>query len=382
MGSSTRGPGPLTRQCAAPPPAPSGGGLCGEGPCPARALPPPSVVGLQRRDRRVPWVGFPQRVLRPAPRAACAAGPRKRVRPDPPPTVSGVLLAAAGLAPGVESGQCRTRQTSVCGQSPEAAAPPPRGGVAAVAHSPGRPWGVTARAPAHGLVCVWCGQWASLLALDSGPRFWALGPCHMVISVALGWTQTACRCAWEGPRAWRGGPWRSPLAWSPSALPAPGPGRPGAGGPGGRGAANVVLLAGALARLGLSGGGVTPAMFLRSSGCSVAPEFIFGRKSPRRLAAACLGALPEKGADLRLKPRGRSVRDDAAGPGAPVRNAATRHRLPAALTRRAPRLARSVGLQPLSVSFALSVDNIHSGRFFLESHGVSLCVLCEVSFEN
>lgn len=68
--------------------------------------------------------------------------------------------------------------------------------------------------------------------------------------------------------------------------------------------------------------------------------------------------------------------------GAPVRNAATRHRLPAALTRRAPRLAQSVGLQPLSVSFALSVDNIHSGRFFLESHGVSLCVLCEVSFEN
>lgn len=68
--------------------------------------------------------------------------------------------------------------------------------------------------------------------------------------------------------------------------------------------------------------------------------------------------------------------------GAPVRNAATRHRLPAALTRRAPRLARSVGLQPLSVSFALSVDNIHSGRFFLESHGVILCVLCEVSFEN
>lgn len=166
------------------------------------------------------------------PRCLCCRSP-KTCPPRPPPTVSGVLLAAAGLAPGVESGQCRTRQTSVCGQSPEAAAPPPRGGVAAVAHSPGRPWGVTARAPAHGLVCVWCGQWASLLALDSGPRFWALGPCHMVISVVLGWTQTACRCAWEGPRAWHGGPWRSPLAWSPSALPAPGPGRPGAGGPGG-----------------------------------------------------------------------------------------------------------------------------------------------------
>lgn len=297
--------------CSTPPRPVRGGALRG------RAL--PSTRATAALHRRAAAAGPPCALGRLSsassapctPRCLCCRSP-KTCPPRPPPTVSGVLLAAAGLAPGVESGQCRTRQTSVCGQSPEAAAPPPRGGVAAVAHSPGRPWGVTARAPAHGLVCVWCGQWASLLALDSGPRFWALGPCHMVISVVLGWTQTACRCAWEGPRAWRGGPWRSPLAWSPSALPAPGPGRPGAGGPGGRGAANVVLLAGALARLGLSGGGVTPAMFLRSSGCSVAPEFIFGRKSPRRLAAACLGALPEKGADLRLKPRGRSVRDDAA----------------------------------------------------------------------
>lgn len=147
------------------------------------------------------------------------------------------------------------------------------------------------------------GQWTSLL----GPRSVSHGdfggarldsdcvPVCLGGSACVAWGAVAVSAGVESKRparAWPGASWSR--------------------GPGGRGAANVVLLAGALARLGLSGGGVTPAMFLRSSGCSVAPEFIFGRKSPRRLAAACLGALPEKGADLRLKPRGRSVRDDAA----------------------------------------------------------------------
>lgn len=241
MGSSTRGPRPLTRQCAAP--RPVRGGFAGKGLAQHASCRRGFWCGADALRRRAAAAGPPCALGRLSsassapctPHCLCCRSPKTRP-PRPPPTVSGVLLAAAGLAPGVESRQCRTRQTSVCGQSPEAAAPPPRGGVAAVAHSPGRPQGVTARAPAHGLVCVWCGQWASLLALDSGPRFWALGPCHMVISVALGWTQTACRCAREGPCAWCGGPWRSPLAWSPSALPAPGPGRPGAGGPGARGA--------------------------------------------------------------------------------------------------------------------------------------------------
>lgn len=382
MGSSTRGPGPLTRQCAAPPPRPvRGGALRG------RALPSTRAAAALRR--RAAAAGPPCALGRLSsassapctPRCLCCRSP-KTCPPRPPP--HGIGCPARGRGPGswrgeravlheadecvrTESGGRRpssARRCRCCGPQPGAAV----GGDREGACSRARLCLVRSVGIAPG-----AGQWTSLL----GPRSVSHGdfggarldsdcvPVCLGGSACVAWGAVAVSAGVESERparAWPGASWSR--------------------GPGGRGAANVVLLAGALARLGLSGGGVTPAMFLRSSGCSVAPEFIFGRKSPRRLAAACLGALPEKGADLRLKPRGRSVRDDAAGPGAPVRNAATRHRLPAALTRRAPRLARSVGPQPLSVSFALSVDNIHSGRFFLESHGVSLCVLCEVSFEN
>lgn len=383
MGSSTRGPGPLTRQCAAPPPRPVRGGGALRG----RALPSTRAAAALRR--RAAAAGPPCALGRLSsassapctPRCLCCRSP-KTCPPRPPP--HGVGCPARGRGPGswrgeravpheadecvrTESGGRRpssARRCRCCGPQPGAAV----GGDREGACSRARLCLVRSVGIAPG-----AGQWTSLL----GPRSVSHGdfggarlvsdcvPVCLGGSACVAWGAVAVSAGVESKRparAWPGASWSR--------------------GPGGRGAANVVLLAGALARLGLSGGGVTPAMFLRSSGCSVAPEFIFGRKSPRRLAAACLGALPEKGADLRLKPRGRAVRDDAARLGAPVRNAATRHRLPAALTRRAPRLARSVGLQPLSVSFALSVDNIHSGRSFLESHGVSLCVLCEVSFEN
>lgn len=219
--------------CGTPPPRPvRGGGFAGKGLAQhARCRRPPSS-GCSGGTAVCPGSAFLSEFCALHPALPVLPVPENVSAPTPP---HGVGCPARGRGPGswrgeravpheadecvrTESGGRRpssARRWRCCGPQPGAAA------------------GVTARAPAHGLVCVWCGQWASLLALDSGPRFWALGPCHMVISVALGWTQTACRCAWEGPRAWRGGPWRSPLAWSPSALPAPGPGRPGAGGPGG-----------------------------------------------------------------------------------------------------------------------------------------------------
>lgn len=227
MGSSTRGPGPLTRQCAAPPPPPRpGGGLCGEGPCPARALPPPSVVGLQRRDRRVPWVGFPQRVLRPAPRAACAAGPRKRVRPDPP---HGVGCPARGRGPGswrgeravpheadecvrTESGGRRpssARRCRCCGPQPGAAV----GGDREGACSRARLCLVRSVGIAPG-----AGQWTSLL----GPRSVSHGdfggarldsdcvPVCLGGSACVAWGAVAVSAGVESERparAWPGASW-------------------------------------------------------------------------------------------------------------------------------------------------------------------------------
>lgn len=160
------------------------------------------------------------------PRCLCCRSP-KTCPPRPPPTVSGVLLAAAGLAPGVESGQCRTRQTSVCGQSPEAAAPPPRGGVAAVAPQPGAAVGGDREgACSRARLCLvrsvgiapGAGQWTSLL----GPRSVSHGdfggarldsdcvPVCLGGSACVAWGAVAVSAGVESERparAWPGASW-------------------------------------------------------------------------------------------------------------------------------------------------------------------------------
>lgn len=133
------------------------------------------------------------------------------------------------------------------------------------------------------------------------------GPYRMAISVTLGWNQTACR--FVAGRVRVRGTWAVAVSAGvvsehpPSTRPGVSTSFSPAGCPGAwetRWAKQPSQPSWrrALARLGLSGGGVITAMFLRSSICSVAFEFVFWSKSPHRLSAGWLGAAGENSKSL------------------------------------------------------------------------------------
>lgn len=370
------------------PPRP--GGLCGEGPCPARELPPRLLV----RGRRPPSSGCSGGTA-VCPGSAflsefCALHPALPVLPVPenasaPTPPHGVGCPACGRGPGswrgeqavpheadecvrTESGGRRpssARRCRCCGPQPRAAA----GGDREGACSRARLCLVRSVGVAPG-----AGQWTSLL----GPRSVSHGDfggarldsdCVPVCpggSMCVVWGAVAVSAGVESERPARARPGAS-WSW-------------GAGGPGGAARPKWSSWRGTLHAWGFQGAeshlrcfcAVAAVLWLPSSSSGVNLPAgwllrVWARCRREERVSVCSREGGRSGVVLRVS-------------GAPVGNTATRHGLPAAPMRRAPCLARSVG--PLSVSFALSVDNIHSGRFFLESHGVSLCVLCEVSFEN
>lgn len=228
MGSSTRGPGPLTRQCAAPPPPPRPGGGALRG----RALPSTRAAAALRR--RAAAAGPPCALGRLSsassapctPRCLCCRSP-KTCPPRPPP--HGIGCPARGRGPGswrgeravpheadecvrTESGGRRpssARRCRCCGPQPGAAV----GGDREGACSRARLCLVRSVGIAPG-----AGQWTSLL----GPRSVSHGdfggarldsdcvPVCLGGSACVAWGAVAVSAGVESERparAWPGASW-------------------------------------------------------------------------------------------------------------------------------------------------------------------------------